>query len=58
LSINSGAKEVLGVFGFRRLSNNLLAYFYAFLDFYNRNGFIWGVEPGNPPKYTHHFKFV
>src|SRR6218665_3385057 len=27
--------------------------FYAFLGFYNRNGFISGFEPGRPPKYAH-----
>ena len=30
----------------------------VFLGFHNRNGFIWGFEPGKPPKYVHDFQYI
>jgi len=51
LAQNVASKNVLGV-GFLGFAF-ICVYFYAFLDFYNINEFIWGMfEPRIPLKYA------
>ena len=47
-------QKPLGGFGFQGC-HWFWAYYCAFLGFYDKNRFIWGLEPGNPPKYAHGF---
>ena len=50
------AWHFLGFFDFGVVFHWFWAYFYAFLGFYNWNGFVWaGLNSENPPKQAHEF---